>query len=225
MDRDVVGSGMPMRGDRGKRAGRLGKAARGEARAGDGAGEGASRGGRSGAGLAGYDAVLTGWCVRMALRLGLVTLSERVEVHWNVRMVTTAGRASWPDRLIELNPRLKGLDEAVLQRGDPILRTLRHELAHLVAYERAGRRAIRPHGPEWAAACIELGIPGEPACHLLPFPQRRQKRRYHYTCPACARTLKRVRRMKGRAACYACCQKLADGRFDRRFQLVETRVE
>jgi predicted SprT family Zn-dependent metalloprotease len=173
----------------------------------------------------GRDAGLTAWCVRTAQRLGLGTLARRVEVRWNPRMRTTAGRASWPDRLIELNPRLAALTGEMPRHADPVSRTLRHELAHLVAYERARRRPIRPHGSEWAQACIELGIPGEPACHLLPFPRRRQKRRYHYTCPACARMLKRVKPVKGSIACYNCCRKLAHGKFDKRFQLVETRIE
>ena len=57
---------------------------------------------------------------------------------------------------MELNPRLKQLP--VPQRASEIRRTLRHELAHLVAYVRAGRRRIKPHGEEWKQACKDLGI-------------------------------------------------------------------
>jgi SprT protein len=171
----------------------------------------------------GPDTVLTDWCAKAALALGLPTLARRVEVRWNLRMRSTAGRASWPDRVIELNPRLAALEAD--PSGHPLSATLKHELAHLVAYERAGRRRIRPHGIEWAQACVDLGIPGETACHLLPFPRRRQKRRYHYTCPVCARMLKRVKPVKGRVACYTCCSKVSGGRYDRRFQLIETKVD
>jgi predicted SprT family Zn-dependent metalloprotease len=41
---------------------------------------------------------------------------------------------------------------------DEIDRTLRHELAHLLAQFRVGRRRIAPHGPEWRIACRDLGI-------------------------------------------------------------------
>ena len=66
-------------------------------------------------------------------------------------------------QLISLNPRLceHGADE--------IDRTLRHELAHLLAQFRAGRRRILPHGAEWREACRDLGIADEKRCHTLPF--------------------------------------------------------
>src|ERR1700687_2873461 len=41
---------------------------------------------------------------------------------------------------------------------DEIERTLRHELAHLLAQFRVGRRRIAPHGAEWRRACRDLGI-------------------------------------------------------------------
>src|ERR1700730_17806348 len=52
---------------------------------------------------------------------------------------------------------------------DEIDRTLRHELAHLLAQFRAGRRRISPHGEEWRQACHDLGIGDEVRCHNLPF--------------------------------------------------------
>jgi len=75
-------------------------------------------------------------------------------VSWNPRMQTTAGRAWWPDRMIELNPKLRECGE------EEVWRTLKHELAHLMAYERNMRRRIDPHGPEWRAACVDLGEGG-----------------------------------------------------------------
>src|SRR5690606_27688342 len=102
--------------------------------------------------------------------------------------------------------------------------TFLHELAHLVAYAWAGRRRIAPHGPEWREACRELGIPGEDRCHALDFQPRRLERKYAYTCPRCEAVIRRVRRLKRRVACYACCRRHAGGQFDARFQLVETRL-
>ena len=136
---------------------------------------------------------------------------------WNPRLRTTAGRAWWPDRTVELNPRLRDLPE------EEMWCTVRHELAHLIAYERAGRRRVQAHGPEWRLACAELGIPGESPCHHLPFEGHEQRRRYSYICPKCATTIERVRRMRGAVACYTCCRKHSGGRFDSRFRLVERR--
>jgi len=90
----------------------------------------------------GPDAVLTAWCAKSSLALGLPTLARRVEVHWNLRMRTTAGRASWPDRIIELNPRLAGLGPATT--GHPMAATLKHELdgSWTIGSVRVGRRQV-----------------------------------------------------------------------------------
>ena len=100
----------------------------------------------------GDDAGLTSWCVEASKSLSLHELGRKVRVSWNSRMQTTAGRAWWPNRSIELNPKLKECEP------EELWRTLKHELAHLVAYERCGRRQIDPHGPEWQAACIDVSI-------------------------------------------------------------------
>lgn len=164
------------------------------------------------------DTGLTAWCQDTAQGMGLPELARRVRVRWNARMQTTAGRAWWPDRVIELNPKLKAL------APEELWRTLRHELAHLVAYERSGRKRIEPHGIEWRSACAELGIPEEKPFHSLPLKRRRMKRNYSYTCPWCLETFRRVRRIRRVVACYNCCRAHSSGAFDVRFRLVETKL-
>lgn len=164
------------------------------------------------------DTGLTAWCQETAKSLDLPELARRVRVTWNGRMQTTAGRAWWPDRLIEMNPKLKDF------APEELWRTLRHELAHLIAYERSGRRRIEPHGEEWRAACAELGIPNEEPYHSLPLKRRRMKRNFAYTCPWCLETFRRVRRIHRVVACYTCCQKHSSGAFDPRFKLVEQKL-
>jgi predicted SprT family Zn-dependent metalloprotease len=148
-----------------------------------------------------FDPGMTVWCEEQAMLFGLPELARKVRVVWNPRMQTTAGRACWPERLIEINPKLKDLSEA------QVWRTLKHEFAHLLAFERCGRRQIDPHGVEWQKACIELGIPDESARHSLPLKGRRIKRKYIYVCPSCLSDVKRVRPMKRAVACYSCCKK------------------
>ncbi len=160
------------------------------------------------------DSKLTAWCSETCKSLNMQELSRRVRVSWNARMQTTAGRAWWPDRAIELNPKLKPLPP------EELWRTLKHELAHLIAYERAGRRYTEPHGPEWQAACAELGIPGEHPYHTLPFKRRRMKRNYTYVCPNCLTSLHRVKPIRRMVACYACCRKFNNGAYHDRFRLV-----
>ncbi len=103
--------------------------------------------------------------------------------------------------------------------GDEIERTLRHELAHLLAQWRAGRRRIAPHGPEWRRACRHLGIADEARCHHLPFAAKTYPPRYVYRCPNCKEKFPRVRRIRRAIACLACCRKHNGGDFDPRFRL------
>lgn len=158
-------------------------------------------------------AELTTQCQQLLLALGLQDGAAKVCVEWNSRLSSTAGYASYPSWRIELNPRLAAYPGQVD-------RTMRHELAHLVAYHRAGRRRIEPHGQEWRQACADLGIPGESARHRLPFPRRQQRRSLAYQCPHCQMVLHRVRPFARDTACRACCRNHAGGRYDARFRLI-----
>ena len=140
-------------------------------------------------------------------------LAPLVRVEWNPRLRTAAGRADFRQKLVSLNPRLR-------EHGpEEIDRTLRHELAHLLAHFRAGRRRIAPHGLEWRNACRDLGIGGEKRCHTLPFPTQRRRRPFLYRCPNCAQNFPRVRRLRRTVACLACCRRFNRGRYEVKFQL------
>jgi len=142
-------------------------------------------------------------------------LAARVRVRWNPRMRSTAGTALANKALITLNPRLRDFGD------EEVDRTLRHELAHLLAHFRAGRRCIAAHGPEWKQACVDLGLPDEKRCHTLPLPRREMQPRHFYRCPTCALVLRRVRPLRGRTACLACCRKHSRGAYDDRFRFVK----
>ena len=165
--------------------------------------------------LMGMDTDLTETSTRLLLALGLDDLAERVSVSWNPRMRSSAGRATWPAALVELNPRLPQISK------NEVRRTLLHELAHLVAYERCGNRRIQAHGEEWQEACADLGIPGEKATHRLALPSRSIRRRWRYQCPSCDTSFDRVRRFKGRVACYECCREVNGGEYHESFRLME----
>jgi len=162
---------------------------------------------------AGRDAALEAVARHLLGRQGAAALAMRVQVEWSARLRTAAGRAESRSSRILLNRRLSA------HGAREIDQTLRHELAHLLAQFRAGRRRIAPHGPEWRRACADLGIPGEARCHNLPFPVQRQARRYLYVCPHCRRDFPRTRPLRRTSACLACCQAFNRGQFDRRFRL------
>ena len=103
---------------------------------------------------------------------------------------------------------------------DEVDRTLRHELAHLLAqFREKRRRRIAPHGPEWREACRDLGIADETRCHNLPFATKVYPRRFVYCCPNCRREFPRVRKIQRAIACLACCRKHNGGDFDPCFRL------
>lgn len=161
----------------------------------------------------GRDPVLEGQARGWLVALGFGEGAARLQVSWNPRMRSTAGYARWPGWTVELNPRLR-------EFAGETERTLKHELAHLIAHARAGRRRIRPHGIEWRRACADLGIPREKASHSMPLPKRRQARRFAYVCPACGTKADRVRKFRRPTACLACCRRHNGGRYDPRFQFV-----
>jgi SprT protein len=144
--------------------------------------------------------------------LGAARIANELRVEWNSRLKSAAGRADCRQKLISLNPRL-------VEHPTEIDRTLRHELAHILAQFRAGRRRIPPHGLEWRQACLDLGIADEKRCHNLPFPARTYAARLVYRCPNCRQEFPRVRRVRRAVACLACCRKHNGGDFDPRFRL------
>ena len=147
--------------------------------------------------------------------IGCSTLAPQVKVRWNRRLRTTAGLASYGNLTVSLNPRLIafGMEE--------VNRTLRHELAHLLARFRAGRQRIQPHGLEWRQACLDLGLTDEKRCHELPLPRRRIERKYVYRCRNCHMEVRRVRPFRKTVACLKCCRAHNRGRYDERYRFVK----
>jgi predicted SprT family Zn-dependent metalloprotease len=168
--------------------------------------------------LLGRDFALEAKAQEMLRGLDARELAREVRVEWNARLSSAAGRADSRRKLVSLNPRLREHDAAEIDR------TLRHELAHLLAQFRAGRRRVPPHGREWRKACRELGIADEVRCHALPFPVQQRVRRFLYRCARCGREFPRARRIKRAVACLDCCRKFNRGKFDpkARLRLVES---
>jgi SprT protein len=151
---------------------------------------------------------------RQLLRsLGAKRIATELRVEWNSRLKTAAGRADYRQKLISLNPRL-------VEHPAELDRTLRHELAHILAkFREKSRRRISPHGPEWRQACRDLGIAGEKRCHTLPFPAKSYAPHFIYRCPNCRRDFPRVRKIRRAVACLGCCRAHNGGEFDARFRL------
>ena len=196
------------------------------------------------------DAALESQARELLRSLGADKLAREIQVEWNPRLKTCAGRADYREKLISLNPLLRDLDQRITepvaprenleckmhsrcdgaQGGsatrvkpaairDEVDRTLRHELAHLLAQFRVGRRRIAPHGMEWRQACRDLGIADEARCHNLPLASKTLPARYVYRCPNCKEEFPRVRKIRRAIACLACCRKHNRGDFDPRFRL------
>jgi predicted SprT family Zn-dependent metalloprotease len=163
--------------------------------------------------LLGRDATLEAKAREILCTLNAAELASAVHVEWNARLFSAAGRADYRRKLVSLNPRLREHDAAEIDR------TLRHELAHLLAQFRGGRRRVAPHGAEWRKACRDLGIADESRTHTLPFPIKRRSRPFLYECPRCRKEFPRARRIKRAVACLECCRKCNRGKFDSGAQL------
>lgn len=167
---------------------------------------------------AGRDPELEGQAREMLRALGETKLIGMLRVEWNSRLRSSAGRAVFQYALVSLNPRLREHGPGEIDR------TLRHELAHLLAHERAGRRRISPHGREWRQACRDLGIADEQRCHTLPFPIQSRTRRFLYRCPKCETQIPRVRPIRRAVACLQCCRRYHRGRYHESFRLQLVRL-
>jgi len=165
------------------------------------------------------DADLESKARNLLRELGAAKLAREIRVEWNPRLKTAAGRADFRQKLISLNPLLRDVRAGLAFNREEIDRTLRHELAHLLAQFRVGRRRIAPHGPKWREACRDLGIADEARCHNLPFASKSFPPRFVYVCPNCRQEFPRVRRIRRAIACLACCRKHNGGNFDPRFRL------
>jgi len=162
--------------------------------------------------LSGRDATIEQLAGDLLRAHGADRIANEIRVEWNSRLKSSAGRADYREKLISLNPQLH-------EHPHEIDRTFRHELAHLLAQFRAGRRHILPHGREWRVACVDFGIGDEKRCHNLPFPFIERARRFLYKCPNCKRDFPRVRKIRRAIACLACCRAHNGGEFDPRFRL------
>lgn len=170
----------------------------------------------------GFDEGLSKRAEDLLRGLDLDEIADKVTVNWNKRLRTTAGRAYSNLGKIELNPRLQMLPE---EKGElEINQTFLHELAHVVAHARNPNRRIQPHGDEWKQACADLGIPGEERCHSLNLGRTTRRKNFAYICPVCEEVIYRVKQMKRSVACYSCCKKHNDGKYDNRYKLIEKRL-
>src|SRR5215475_6342408 len=157
-----------------------------------------SEGGPQGRGYT-REAALESEARRLLRALGAEKLAREIRVEWNPRLKTCAGRADYREKLISLNPLLQ-------KHADEVDRTLRHELAHLLAQWRIGRRRIAPHGIEWRQACVDLGIGDEARCHDLPFTAKTTRPPYIYFGRNAKEKFPRVRRIPPAMQGLACCR-------------------
>lgn len=158
------------------------------------------------------DAALEAEARRLLEAVGQRGLAKMIHVRWNRRLRTTAGLASYSLWTVSLNPRIAAFGQ------EEVDRTLKHELAHLLARYRVGRRRIQPHGPEWREACVDLGLTDEKRCHELPLPRRHMARKIVYRCRHCHTEVRRVKPFRRPVACLKCCREFNRGRYDERYR-------
>jgi predicted SprT family Zn-dependent metalloprotease len=113
-------------------------------------------------------------------------LRREVRTVWKNYPVT-AGRAFIQESVICLSRKLLTTRERVRD-------TWLHEYAHLYVFEKHGRQ-VPPHGREWRAAMLELGLTPK-ATHDYECERRRMPRPYACACERCGLILQRTRPLK-----------------------------
>lgn len=112
--------------------------------------------------------------------LALWRVGDRaLEVRWNRRLSTSAGRAFIRRGRVELNPNLLG------DHPEQIEVVLAHEVAHVAAWRLFGP-AADAHGRQWRALMRLAGY-SPTVIHDLSVQQKAQRRRYLYlrVCDGC----------------------------------------
>lgn len=144
-------------------------------------------------------------------RLGVQTPDPQIRFDLRGRaagQVRCGSRGPW---VIRYNPVLMQANAE-----DFLSTTVPHEVAHLVAYARYGRR-IRPHGPEWRSVMRFYGVVPE-RCHRydLSDVSGRTLRQFDYHCSCRDHRLSSIRHhrvLAGRAyLCRRCATPLRPGR-------------
>ncbi len=109
----------------------------------------------------------------------------RPNLEWSGRMHVVAGRVFLRTGLIRLSIPL-------LTDPDRVRQTVLHEYAHLMVHTRWGKK-VKPHGPEWKEAMLELGA--EPRRTHAYTSERKPRRSWTYRCTACGFEFTRRRRL------------------------------
>ena len=137
-----------------------------------------------------------------------------VQVEWNARLFSAAGRADFRRNLVSLNPRLREHDAAEIDRT---LAARAGSFARPIPRGPPPRlRRMEPNGGRHAGTW-ELATNRAPT--RCPFPIQRRSRRFLYECPRCGKEFPRVRRIKRAVACLDCCRKFNRGKFEKSAQL------
>jgi predicted SprT family Zn-dependent metalloprotease len=129
------------------------------------------------------------------------------EIRWNGRLRTSAGRfiPGYDHCVIEVASYLRDeIDAEKLIRD-----TLGHEMIHYWLFV---RNQPYGHTPEFHRKMEEIGV-----SRYNPVPKHRPFK-HCYECRSCSQRIF-VRKRLRMAACAACCNEHAEGKFDSRFQL------
>jgi SprT protein len=89
-----------------------------------------------------------------------------------------------------------GLSRNLLTDAERLKKTLVHEYAHLLAWERHGQRGVG-HGAPWKQAMKDLGAPPE-RTHCYEVERNAVRQRVTYQCQRCGAQFTRARRLPKR---------------------------
>lgn len=164
----------------------------------------------------------TTWCINTTNGVRKINISDlNYTFRFNNRLTRVLGRCNYTTKIIELSTKytLANYDNIAV-----IEDTIRHEIAHAIAYILFGEKA-RGHGRYWKHVAVEVGAKPSRCKTEDQIISVTKKRDVVYKCPSpdCDNEISFTRKVSKKRACKSCCDKHNNGRFDPKyiFQLVE----
>ena len=137
---------------------------------------------------------------------------------FNSRLSNVLGRCNYTHKRIQLSTKYVNLNWD--KHRDMVEDTIRHEIAHAIAYHLYGKDGLG-HGYYWQNVAKQLGAtPKARSKNSSNIVSTRKKRNIIFECPNCDNQISFARMPKKTRACGSCCNKHSNGKYDTKYKFI-----
>jgi len=135
---------------------------------------------------------------------------------FNGRLSNVLGRCNYTHKRIQLSTKYVNLNWD--KHSDMVEDTIRHEIAHAIAYHLYGSIG---HGHDWQSVAKQLGAMSKARSkNSSNIVSTRKKRNIIFECPNCDNQISFARTPKKSRACGSCCDKYSNGEYDAKYKYI-----